>query len=92
MAQALDSESRNTISRCQSISAVLWPSFLMAGVATIIFFTVFDPEQMHGLEDFSRIAVYSTGFFVFWGLMAVSSCATQYFLKPCDQVNRKRNK
>ncbi|MGF1548015.1 MAG: hypothetical protein ACFCUG_11890 [Thiotrichales bacterium] len=91
MAQALDSDSRNTVSRCQSISAVLWPSFLMAGVATIIFFTVFDPEQMHGLEGFSRIAVYSTGFFVFWGLMAISSGATQYFLKPCNDVNKQRS-
>lgn len=92
MSDAVDSRPRDRISRCQSISAVLWPSFLTAGVATIVFFTVFDPHELDAIGDLSRLAVYSIGFFVFWGLMAISSCATQYFLKPCDQVNKPRSK
>ncbi|HHJ20626.1 MAG TPA: hypothetical protein ENJ84_12525 [Gammaproteobacteria bacterium] len=81
------------ISRCQSVSAVLWPSFLAAGAATGIFFTIFDPLEIaacRGIESISRIGVYSVGFFIFWGLTAISSCATQYFLKPCKRPESQR--
>ena len=27
----------------QKVIAVLWPSFLVAGIETIVFFTIFDP-------------------------------------------------
>ena len=77
----------------QRIIAVLWPSFIMSGIATGIFFTVFDPfELMMLLEqpDMSRMGAYSIGFFVFW-LLTSSTCAlTCYFQRPCDRVNGNR--
>ncbi|VAW76641.1 hypothetical protein MNBD_GAMMA15-70 [hydrothermal vent metagenome] len=71
----------------QRIIAVFWPSFLTSGVATGIFFTLFDPlDLIHvaGLPELSRMGVYSIGFFMFW-LLTASSCAlTCYFRKPCN--------
>ncbi len=74
----------------QRISAVLWPSFLLAGAATVVFFTLFDPLDLLGCEGeppLSRTGAYSVGFFLFWLLTASSSLATVYFLRPCDTVN-----
>jgi hypothetical protein len=72
---------------CQSVSAILWPSFIVAGIANTVFFSFFNPSEMaacRGGEALSTTAVYSIGFFSFWALTAMSSFVTQYFLKPCD--------
>jgi hypothetical protein len=73
----------------QRVIAVLWPSFLTSGVATGLFFTLFDPLELMtliGQLEMSRTAVYSIGFFMFW-LLTSSTCAlTCYFQKPCDQI------
>ena len=81
------------VPRCQSVSAVLWPSFIVAGLLTIFFFAMFDPMDLlasQGIESLSRTAVYSLGFFCFWIMTALSSAATRYFLKPCELVNRTK--
>jgi len=79
------------IPRIQKIVAILWPSFLVAGVATVLFFTVFDPERLlmdKSWGNISRLGAYSIGFFLFW-LLTASSCAlTCYFMRPCDRINR----
>jgi hypothetical protein len=58
---------------------VLWPSFLVAGVATGLLFAAVDPEDVavfgHQLEA-STEAVYSIGFLLFWALCALSSALT----------------
>jgi hypothetical protein len=67
----------------QRVSAVLWPSFLSAGAATVVFFALIDPVSMmdcEGAPPLSRTAAYSLGFFLFWLLTAGSSAATLYFL------------
>ena len=70
----------------QKVIAVLWPSFLTAGVATILFFTAFDPGlivAISGYGEISRLGGYTVGFFLFW-LLTSSSCAlTCYFQRPC---------
>ena len=71
----------------QLVSAVLWPSFLLAGVATAVSFTFLDPVRLFDYEGeapLSRIAAYSLGFFLFWLLCAASSAATAYFMRPTD--------
>jgi len=78
-----------SVGKCQSLVSLLWPSFLVAGVATIIFFTVFDPAEM--TPHFSRTGVYTIGFFLFWLIGAMSSAGTQYFMKPCDLVKTRRD-
>lgn len=70
----------------QRVASVLWPSFLTAGVATIIFFTLFDPVTLSliaGGPEISRIAGYTFGFFCFWLLTATSCALTCYFRRPC---------
>ncbi len=76
-----------SIPRVQLVSAILWPSFLLAGVATAVFFTFLDPVKLfeyEGEAPLSRMAAYSLGFFLFWLLCAASSAATAYFMRPTD--------
>ena len=63
---------------------ILWPSFLAAGVAEVLFFTVFDPSEF----GTGRLAAYSTGFFLFWALAAASSALTCFLQAGPDEINR----
>lgn len=77
---------RTDIPKVQKIVAILWPSFLMAGFATILFFTAFDPIDMlmtTRFADVSRMGAYTVGFFLFWALTASSCMLTCYFQRPC---------
>ena len=80
--------STNEIPKIQKVVSVFWPSFLTAGLATILFFSAFDPQllmQVSGYGDISRLGGYSIGFFCFW-LLTASTCAlTCYFQRPCDR-------
>ena len=73
----------------QRVVAILWPSFISAGIATIIFFTVFDPAVIFIDYDISRIGAYSIGFFIFWLFGTLNCMATCYFLKPCKVPENK---
>lgn len=73
--------------------AILWPSFLTAGLATVLFFTVFDPEVIlldTVFANASRLGTYTTGFFSFWLLTASSCTLTCYFQKPCAVVSSEK--
>lgn len=65
---------------------ILWPSFLMAGVLEMLVFAVVDPSSLHwfGAEaiDWSRSAVYSVTFFIFWGVIATSGAITRLLEMP----------
>ena len=77
----------------QRIIAVLWPSFITSGIATGLFFTLFDPIELMSLTgqaEISRMGAYSIGFFLFW-LLTSSTCAlTCYFQRPCEQIKGHR--
>lgn len=74
---------RKPISAVQKAVAVLWPSFLVAGVETILFFTFFDPDVIFYEHNITRMGAYSIGFFAFW-LFAILPCIlTLFFAKPC---------
>lgn len=65
--------------------AILWLSFLMAGVATVVCFAIIDPDQLRSCTDLpgpGRLATYSIGFFLFWLLTVSSSLLTTYFFNP----------
>ena len=58
---------------------VIWPAFLVAGAAELVFFSVFDPFDLHFFGaplDMSRQAIYTMGFFGFWALGIASSALT----------------
>jgi hypothetical protein len=70
---------------------VLWPSFIVAGVAEALFFTAFDPMDLALFGSpvtWSRTAVYSVGFFVFWAVTAASSAFTCFLQRSAREVNR----
>ena len=71
----------------QRVIAILWPSFLVSGIATVLFFTAFDPVELFHLENTSRIGAYSMGFFFFWLMSITSSLLTLYFQIPCQISN-----
>ncbi|MDD3354740.1 hypothetical protein [Zoogloea sp.] len=69
---------------------VLWPSFLVAGFAEVVFFTVFAPQELYLFGQsvhYSPIATYSIGFFGFWLACAGSSLVTLFFQRTAEQVN-----
>ena len=63
---------------------ILWPAFIAAGVAEVVFFTVIDPKQLFLLGqpiELAELTTYSVGFFLFWVLCIGSSLMT-YFMLP----------
>lgn len=76
----------------QRIIWILWPSFIVAGVAETIFFTLFDPSDLEIFGEsleLSRLGVYSLGFFLFWLFAAASSAFTCFLQRGSDEVNRR---
>jgi len=70
---------------------ILWPSFLVAGVAEVLFFSVFDPVDFRafGPLGLSRSAGYTIGFFLFWAFAASSSALTCFLQRSADEINRR---
>ncbi|MDH5632226.1 MAG: hypothetical protein OEZ10_04445 [Gammaproteobacteria bacterium] len=86
-------DSQQETPRIQRIIAILWPSFLTAGLATGLFFTAFDPNVLlmdTPFAELSRLGAYTIGFFLFWALTMTSCLLTCYFQRPCvfgDQLD-----
>ncbi len=62
---------------------VLWPAFIAAGIAEIVFFTAIDPQQLYLLGqpvELPAMATYSIGFLMFWLICAGSSLMTWFML------------
>ena len=69
---------------------VIWPAFLVAGVAELVFFSVFDPFDLHFFGaplEMSRQAIYTMGFFGFWVLGIASSALTIFLERGPAEVN-----
>jgi hypothetical protein len=63
---------------------VLWPAFIAAGIAEVIFFTMIDPAQLYLFGErveWSATATYSTGFLLFW-LVCIGSSLMTYAMMP----------
>lgn len=70
---------------------ILWPSFLVAAVAEILFFTVVDPQELYLFGQtvtFSSVATYTLGFFAFWLICAASSMTTCFFQRSAAEINQ----
>jgi hypothetical protein len=75
----------------QRLIWVIWPAFLVAAVAEAVFFTVFDPFDLHFFGaplELSRLAMYTLGFFGFWGVGIASSALTVFLARSPFEVNR----
>ena len=76
-----ESMNRPSSSRRQQLiqhwGAILWPSFIAAGVASVVFFAFVDPLRLQAISfpatPISRELGYTAGFFMFWTVTALLS-------------------
>lgn len=71
---------------------ILWPSFVVAGLAEILFFTLIDPQELYLFGEpvyLSRTAAYSLGFFGFWAICAASSLFTIFIQRNPATVDQR---
>jgi len=67
-------------------------SFFTAVLGEAVFFAVIDPQLLYLFGQpvaWSPLAVYSGGFFMFWGLTALTAGLVALMLKPGEEVNRE---
>lgn len=67
------------------LMVIAWPAFLVAAVLEMVVFALVDPSDLHWFSAplaLSREAVYTLGFFVFWGLTMASSALTMLLSLP----------
>lgn len=66
----------------------MWPSFLIACIAEVLLFTFISPQDIiifgRSIEA-SQQAIYTIGFFILWGLCALSSALTLLVLPSSVQ-------
>lgn len=76
--------------RSKNLIYILWPSFIVAGIGEAVFFTLFDPAELHLFGDpvaVSQIAAYTVGFFAFWAFAATASALTVFLQRGAAQIN-----
>lgn len=75
----------------QKCIVTLWPSFMIAIVATGLFFSAFDPTELYPYDldiEVNAMGAYTLGFFIFWVLSAISSMITLYFaITNCRKIH-----
>ena len=77
--------------RLQRLMWIAWPAFLVAGVMEMAVFALIDPADLQWMGssiNWSREAVYTVAFFVFWALAMVSSALTTLLSLSPFEVNR----
>ena len=77
--------------KLQRWGAIVWPSFFAAGVATMVFFALVDPDELREITwaelELSRLGGYTIGFFMFWACTLASSLFTWILLRPRSRFN-----
>lgn len=77
----------------QAVFTVVWISFLVAAVGTMVFFALFDPVALSSIVDedlvIDRNAGYAAGFFFFWVLCAICSGLTAYLVRTAPKRDAK---
>ena len=64
----------------------LWPSFVVAGLATGLFFSLFDPMDLRIFGkalSVSPLAAYTMGFLGFWAVAASAVWLALLLARPC---------
>jgi len=63
----------------------IWPGFLTAIGAEVVFFAMFDPLDFNMRLHLSREAIYTFGFVAFWLLGTLSSAITLFLQRPPEK-------
>ncbi len=73
--------------------AILWPSFLMAGVLEMLVFALVDPTALRWMGGetlaLSPSAVYTLAFFAFWAVIAAAGLMTRLLEGEPEHINRE---
>jgi hypothetical protein len=72
---------------------IAWPAFLVAAVLEVMVFAVLDPQTLSLFGErlgWSRYAVYTATFFIFWAMMMVSSALTTLLSMSPFDINRRQ--
>lgn len=69
---------------------ILWPSFLVGGIANACLFAMVDPLELplFAASGWSRTAAYTAGFFAFWLFGALCSAFTCFLQRSSVDINR----
>ena len=89
----MDTLTPDQMPKSQQAISVLWPSFIVAIIASGAFFSAFNPSELVPFNldiDISPIAAYSIGFFLFWLLAFLSSFGTLYFTNSNSRFLKKQ--
>jgi hypothetical protein len=74
----------------QRLGVILWPSFLVAGAMSVLFFALIDPLALRDItfpgRQLSREFGYTVGFFMFWLATLSSSVLTVFLLRPAQSA------
>ncbi len=79
--------------RVRNVAVIGWMAFLMAIAAEGVFFSAFDPEGLAlaaGLAEWDAMAIYSIGFFCFWGSFALAGMMAVRFTQVVRMHERVR--
>jgi hypothetical protein len=74
------------------VGLVSWCSFLVAGVASMLFFAAVDPQLLRDagpriFDNLSREAGYALGFFFFWALAASAAALSVYMVRSAVRAD-----
>jgi hypothetical protein len=73
----------------QAVAIVIWISFLIAAVSSVLFFALFDPVDLAATLDaemeVSHNAGYAVGFFFFWVLAAICAGITAFLVRTAPK-------
>jgi hypothetical protein len=80
----------------QAIAIVVWISFLIAAIGTMLFFALFDPVDLTGIFDedldIGSEAGYAAGFFFFWMLTVIASALTAWLVRTAPKRDKKHRR
>jgi hypothetical protein len=81
-----------TPARLQCVGSILWPSFFVAGVVSMVFFAYVDPAALQQMTfpslKLSRELGYSLGFLLLWLATASASLFTWILSRPSPQARQ----
>ncbi len=72
---------------------IAWPAFLVAAVLEMMVFAVLDPDTLSLFGEstgWSRPAVYTVTFLIFWVMMMASSALTTLLSMSPFEINRRQ--
>ncbi len=81
--------------RAQAISAVIWPSFLAASFASLLFFALVDPKDLMDVAftstELDRMTGYGLSFLFFWLICFISSTLSVFLLRTARRKGSSKS-